>query len=78
MSRLRSRLWFYGGVSVSLALYVAFATWMPCESYAGDPPSATPAQMELRQRLRRHVDELADTIGVRNTEHATGLVAARD
>ncbi len=78
MSPLRTRLWFYGCASLGFSLYVAFATWMPGESYAGVPPIATLAQMELQERLRRHVDELANTIGVRNTEHATGLMAARD
>jgi Zn-dependent M28 family amino/carboxypeptidase len=49
---------------------------MPGHSYRGELPPLSPAQAELRNRLHRHIEMLAGTIGERNLHHYSALQAA--
>jgi hypothetical protein len=69
--------------AIVLALPILFAlgAWlyvvhMPGETGRGTLPALTPAQTELRQRLERHVRELAGRIGERNSVHYGALEQA--
>jgi hypothetical protein len=50
---------------------------MPGESFEGVAPQLTPAQVELRGRLRTHVTELASSIGERNSSSRDNLELSR-
>ena len=78
MSRVKRRLFFYGGVLLLLSLAVFYATSMPGASFAGELPPSTPELRELSTRLRRDVTVLAGDIGPRTAAHAARLAAARD
>jgi Zn-dependent M28 family amino/carboxypeptidase len=66
---------------VGIPLVLGFAAWfyvvhMPGETGRGTLGALTPAQVELRQRLERHVRELAGRIGERNSVHYGALEEA--
>src|SRR5262244_3573896 len=50
---------------------------MPGKSYHGDPPPLSKAELEVRDRLRSHVDRLGRQIGERNWPHYGALEQAR-
>ncbi|MSO93946.1 MAG: M20/M25/M40 family metallo-hydrolase [Rhodospirillales bacterium] len=52
---------------------IVFATSMPGRSHAGPLPPLTPEEIELRERLKAHVEALAGGIGERNAWHAGSL-----
>jgi peptidase M28-like protein len=54
----------------------AYVVRMPGETGRGSLAPLTPAQVDLRQRLERHVRELAGRIGERNSVHPDALEAA--
>src|SRR4051812_35659349 len=43
--------------------------WMPGWSYGGTLPAMSSGQVELRERLKKHIDVLATQIGERNAGH---------
>jgi Zn-dependent M28 family amino/carboxypeptidase len=51
---------------------------MPGKSFTGSLPPVTPAQSQLADDLRRHVEKLATEIGDRNVVRYDELCAARD
>ncbi len=66
---------------VGIPLVLGFAAWlyvvhMPGETGRGTLAPLTPAQVQLRQRLERHVRELAGRIGERNSVHYGALEEA--
>jgi hypothetical protein len=66
---------------VGIPLVLGFAAWlyvvhMPGETGWGTLAPLMPAQVELRQRLERHVRELAGRIGERNSVHYGALEEA--
>jgi hypothetical protein len=68
-------------VIVGLPLALAFGAWlyvvrMPGETGRGALAPLTPGQVEIRQRLERHVRELAGRIGERNSVRYEALVQA--
>jgi Zn-dependent M28 family amino/carboxypeptidase len=52
------------------------AARMPGRSFSGSPPPLTAEQLQVRDDLRRHVEELAGRIGERNDVRADNLEAA--
>lgn len=60
------------------AAFGSCSIWMPGESYRGEPPTLSEQERELRDRLRRHVEQLAGDIGERNASKRAGLEKARD
>jgi Zn-dependent M28 family amino/carboxypeptidase len=68
-------------ILLGLPLALGFGAWlyvvrMPGETGHGTLPPLTPAQLDLRRRLERHVRELAGRIGERNSFHAGALEEA--
>ncbi len=69
------------GLLVGVPVLVGVAAWMyvvrmPGETGRGAVPTLTPGQVELRQRLERHVRELAGRIGERNSVRHDALEQA--
>jgi Zn-dependent M28 family amino/carboxypeptidase len=68
-------------IVLGLPILLGLGAWlyvvrMPGETGRGSLPPLTPAQVDLRQRLERHVRELAGRIGERNSVHPDALEAA--
>lgn len=78
MSRTKVRIWLYSVVVSGLVVYLTYATWMPGSSYAGELPTQTPQERATRDRLRGHVEALANEIGARNVDHPDQLLEARN
>jgi hypothetical protein len=81
MRRARTIMIWTLALIVGLPLLLGVGAWfyvvhMPGETGRGVLPPLTPAQVELRQRLERHVRELAGRIGERNSVHYEALEAA--
>ncbi|MDQ3951157.1 MAG: M20/M25/M40 family metallo-hydrolase [Gemmatimonadota bacterium] len=79
--RIRSIVIWTVALLVGLPLALAFVAWlyvvrMPGETGRGALAPLTPAQAEIRQRLERHVRELAGRIGERNSVHYGALEQA--
>jgi Zn-dependent M28 family amino/carboxypeptidase len=66
----------FASLSVLLGGMIIIGINMPGHSYRGALPPLSPAQAELRNRLHRHIDTLAGTIGERNLHHYSALQAA--
>jgi hypothetical protein len=69
------------GLVLAVPVLAGVAAWMyvvrmPGETGRGAVPPPTPVQTELRQRLERHVRELAGRIGERNSAHYDALEQA--
>jgi len=69
------------GLLVGVPVLAAVAAWMyvvrmPGETGRGAVPGFAPAQLDLRQRLERHVRELAGRIGERNSVRYDALEQA--
>ena len=78
MNSTKIRMWFYASVVVGLSSYVAYATWMPGSSYTDPLPELGSEQLEMRERLREHVNALATKIGARNVGYPKKLIEARN
>src|SRR5215510_6876259 len=57
---------------------VAWFTTMPLHSYSGGLKALTPDEEKIRDDLKRHVSQLAETIGERNVDSYNALKAAAD
>jgi hypothetical protein len=66
----------FASLGVLLGGMIIMGIHMPGHSYRGVLPPLSPGQGELRNRLHRHIDILAGTIGERNLEHYSALQAA--
>lgn len=65
-------------VVVAPAAFLLLCVRMPGESYRGPLPAPDPELLALRERLRRHVRELAEEIGERNYTRMQNLERAAD
>ncbi|MDQ3996328.1 MAG: M28 family peptidase [Gemmatimonadota bacterium] len=79
--RARRIMIWTAALLVGIPLVLGFAAWlyvvhMPGETGRGTLAPLTPAQVQLRQRLERHVRELAGRIGERNSVHYGALEEA--
>ncbi len=75
---LRIRIAFYVSFFVGLFLAVAYALWLPGDSFSGPIPAATDEERALAAALEADVRTLSEEIGERNLLHPEALVAARD
>lgn len=76
-TRLRRRLWFYGGLA-ALACGGCYAvTAMPGSSFRGELAPPTQDMRDLQARLERHVRALAVAVGERRLGHGDSLERAR-
>jgi hypothetical protein len=66
-----------GAALVVLVVVASVGIWMPGHSHRGALPEASEAQQELARQLERDVRTLAGTIGERNTQRPSELLAAR-
>lgn len=62
----------------AFGFFYIYMIGMPGKSFAGELPTLTPAQVELRNELERDLSHLCDTIGVRNLFETDGLKRAED
>lgn len=76
-TRLRRRLWFYGGLAALICAGCAAATAMPGTSFRGELPPPTQDLQGLEARLKQHVHALAVTVGERRLGHGESLERAR-
>jgi hypothetical protein len=68
-----------GGIVIALGVGIpAVMLPMPGASFRGALPALTPSQAELRDALRRDVEQLADTIGERHMARLHSLELAAD
>lgn len=75
----RRRLAFWLAVLASLFAFIAYCTFMPGSSFAGDPAALDARGERLERELRRHVDTLASQIGPRHLDGRNqALTRARD
>lgn len=78
MEVLRGTFVFVVLLAAGLGALVYYCVHMPGQSYRGALPALTPAQVELRDRLRGHVQVLAADIGERHQYQRRRLNAAAD
>ncbi len=76
-TRLRRRLWFYGGLAALLCGGCYAVTAMPGTSFRGRLAPATKELLDLQSRLERHVRALAVTVGERRLGHGDSLERSR-
>jgi hypothetical protein len=73
---VKRRLWFYGGVALTLLAFVLYMTLMPGPRHEGALPKASPEVEALSVALRSHVVALSETIGERRVRHGDSLERA--
>jgi hypothetical protein len=73
---VKRRIWFYGGLTSALVLFVAYMTAMPGARHVGPLPPASPEIEALAGELREHVVALSTTIGERRVGHEDSLARA--
>lgn len=66
----------FGAVAVGAVYFWATSIRMPGRSYRGPLPPLSAPDVQLRERLRGHVEALATRIGARSTSAPAGLVRA--
>jgi hypothetical protein len=75
---VKARLVFYGGIVLTLALLVLYATAMPGRSYRGRLPEPSRDERTLEAALQGHVLALSRAIGERRIGRSNSLDEARD
>lgn len=70
---MQSLLFTFVVVLISAAIWAQRGLRMPGSSYSGVVPQLTTEEIDLRRRLREHVEFLAGTIGERNSRSAGSL-----
>jgi hypothetical protein len=75
-SRWRARALRWVLLLAVLAAGGWYAIFMPGQSWSGPVPKLSAAEMQIRDRLQRHVETLAQTIGERNVWNTGSLTAS--
>lgn len=74
-----TRLAILGVILIAVLGFIwSMMIWMPGVSYSQALPKITPAELKLRDDLKRDVDSLSNTIGARNNVRYENLLAAKD